>query len=269
MKSLDGPELVFGLIGPIGTDLDLVCAVLSEELLKVNYKSNVIRISSLIPSIDKYKNLSKLGGNDEGKRIKEYMKAGTQLRKKTGRGDILALLVVSNMREQREDENRSSGLGPDDPLHRTAYVLRSLKHPKEIETLRDIYGRAFIVISAYSPREKRVEVLSQLIAKSKHCSDSSNYRSVAEQLINIDEEEGSDLGQDVRDAFPLADLFVDARSRANIERSISRFIELLFGYPYHTPSRDEFGMFHARSAALRSADLSRQVGSVITSIAFH
>ncbi len=38
---------------------------------------------------------------------------------------------------------------------------------------------------------------------------------------------------------------------------------MLFGYPFASPTIDEFCMFHARSAALRSVDLSRQVGAVI------
>ena len=40
-------------------------------------------------------------------------------------------------------------------------------------------------------------------------------------------------------------------------------VELLFGCPTHTPTFDEFAMFLAFSAALRSADLSRQVGAVV------
>lgn len=43
----------------------------------------------------------------------------------------------------------------------------------------------------------------------------------------------------------------------------SHALEIFFGNSFHTPTRDEFGMFHARSAALRSADLARQVGAVI------
>jgi deoxycytidylate deaminase len=37
----------------------------------------------------------------------------------------------------------------------------------------------------------------------------------------------------------------------------------LFGNVFLTPTRDEHGMYHARSAALRSADLNRQVGAAI------
>ena len=48
------------------------------------------------------------------------------------------------------------------------------------------------------------------------------------------------------------------------EPEIRRFVELIFGNLFHTPTRDEHGMYHARSAALRSADLGRQVGAAIT-----
>jgi len=61
----------------------------------------------------------------------------------------------------------------------------------------------------------------------------------------------------------MADFFVSADSRASIKEGISRFVEILFGYQFHTPSKDEMGMYLARSSALRSADLSRQVGAVI------
>jgi cytidine deaminase len=39
---------------------------------------------------------------------------------------------------------------------------------------------------------------------------------------------------------------------------------LIFGNEFITPTVDEYGMYHAKAAALRSADLARQVGSVIT-----
>ena len=48
-------------------------------------------------------------------------------------------------------------------------------------------------------------------------------------------------------------------------KSIDRAIRLLFGNNFITPTRDEYGMYVAKAAALRSADLSRQVGAAIFS----
>ena len=62
----------------------------------------------------------------------------------------------------------------------------------------------------------------------------------------------------------MADVFVDARSRTGLTANLARFVELLFGHPFHTPTRDEYAMFHAHAAALRSADLARQGGAAIT-----
>jgi deoxycytidylate deaminase len=44
-----------------------------------------------------------------------------------------------------------------------------------------------------------------------------------------------------------------------------RFLDLIFGYQFHTPLIEEYGMYLAHSASFRSADLSRQVGAAILS----
>ena len=50
----------------------------------------------------------------------------------------------------------------------------------------------------------------------------------------------------------------------HLDTAIRRIIEILFGAPYQTPYFDEYAMFLSFAASLRSADLSRQVGAVIT-----
>jgi cytidine deaminase len=90
------------------------------------------------------------------------------------------------------------------------------------------------------------------------------YRADAERLSQRDEEEVEDkYGQNVRKTFPLADLFLDITNPSEVRRSVFTFIELFFGHPLHTPKRDEYAMFHAQAAALRSGALGRQVGAVI------
>lgn len=48
-----------------------------------------------------------------------------------------------------------------------------------------------------------------------------------------------------------------------MESNIDRFFQAFFGRNDITPTKDEFGLYAAKSAALRSADLSRQVGAAI------
>jgi deoxycytidylate deaminase len=260
-----GPELVFGLVGAVGTDLGQVSQALSQQLSRVGYAAHEIRVSALLHSLDRYNHLSTPTSGSEYVRIKAHMTAGSELRKLAQKGDMLALMAVAQIRQlRRQHGDVRDGERPRTPLSRTAYIIRSIKHPSEIDTLRDIYGRAFFVVSAYSPRSKRVSTLATLIAESEGDPDHASFRGKAEELIRIDEEEeDAPLGQDVRDSFPQGDVFVDVRGRDRLNQSLERFIDAVFGNPFVTPTPDEFGMFHANSAALRSADLGRQVGAAV------
>jgi cytidine deaminase len=256
-KPLEGPELVVGLVGAVGTDLELVRDVLTEELRRLKYEAVDIRISQLMHDIDP--TLPVAGPQDV--RFKRHMDAGTAIRTKLKRGDALALLTIGKIRDERQERTGSAS----QPIQRGAYIIRSLKHPAEVSTLRNVYGRAFFLMGAYTSRDHRRSKLASIIAASKFLSRPEDANEAAEHLIWRDEEEtGNKYGQRLRDTFPLADVFVNARDRSTLRRDIQRFLELVFGYQFHTPTPDEHAMSHARVAALRSADLSRQVGAVIT-----
>jgi len=148
-----------------------------------------------------------------------------------------------------------------------AYVLDSLKHPREIDTLRRIYGDNFLAIAGYAPRSERLERLSDLIRKSRKALDRDTFTTLANGLMEKDQKApGTDLGQNVRDTFPKADYFVPLGKGKDVEAQVERFVGLVFGNPFATPTRDEYGMFHARAVALRSSDLSRQVGAVVLDV---
>lgn len=248
------PEVVIGLVGPVGIDLDPIVDVLSRRLEAVEYKALPVRLSA---QIEKFfgVNYSDL---PEDERIEKLMDAGTRVREGSERGEAVALLAIAEIRRIRHQELHGSTEG-------NAYILRSLKHPDEVETLRAVYGKGFFLISAYAPREVRVSAMAEKVTRSQH-GNPNHSREKAEFIVERDEqEENKDLGQDVKDAFPLADLFIDARDKKSFEPEIRRFVELIFGNLFHTPTKDEHGMYHARSAALRSADLGRQVGAAIAS----
>jgi deoxycytidylate deaminase len=106
--------------------------------------------------------------------------------------------------------------------------------------------------------------LCDKIARSTAKYDGTPYKQDAKELIERDQKDISDeFGQSVRDAFPKADLFLNANDFNELERQVRSFIKISFGYPFASPTVDEFCMFHARAVALRSVDLSRQVGAVI------
>ena len=63
--------------------------------------------------------------------------------------------------------------------------------------------------------------------------------------------------------FHLGDVFVTGIDPAMAEATIRRFVKALFGDTKASPTKDEYGLYTATAASLRSADLSRQVGAAI------
>ena len=258
-----GPELVFGIVAAVGSDQDLLCRELEEALRSVDYTCKFIRLSAILRELREWS--TKLSEIPEDKRIHDYMDAGNWFRKEVESGDALAVAAIGNIQEERSSHNPNDEDLSQVPLPRQAYILRSLKHPKEVDILRGVYGPGFVLIAAYSPRDTRLANLARRIAQSAHSSRSAEFRDRAEGLLKRDEfETGIPFGQNVRDSFPKADVFVDLSDPSQVREDVTRFVELYFGYPFHTPTRAEFAMFHAQAAALRSAALARQVGAVIT-----
>lgn len=156
--------------------------------------------------------------------IRTHIDAGNALRRRLGRNDAMAMLGIGALREYRENETGEA----TKPITAFAAILRSLKRPEEIETLRKIYGAAFVVLAAYSPRAKRVQDLARRIAESRYSHQAGEFMSTAERLVAIDEAEaGNDFGQDVRDAFASADVIVNVADAQSLPQSIRRFVEIL------------------------------------------
>jgi deoxycytidylate deaminase len=254
------PEVVIGLVGATGTDLGALARVIEESLARFGYTCQHIRLIALLKELPTYS--AALPESPEEERISKAMDAGDRFRSESERADALALLGLGAIRSTRESiTGNATKLSPD-----TAYILRSLKRPEEVETLRRIYGSGFFLIGAFAHRKNRVADIASRIGESHHSADVERYRAKAEELIQRDQDEdGLKFGQALRDTYPLADYFVDVSKTSTIKASIDRFFDLVFMHPFRTPTKDEYGMFHAQGAALRSAALGRQVGAVVAS----
>ena len=51
------PELVFGLVGAVGTDLKILTTLLTQQLARVGYKTSAIRLSELLKQLPAYANV--------------------------------------------------------------------------------------------------------------------------------------------------------------------------------------------------------------------
>lgn len=241
-------ELIIGLVCSVGTNLKPVTDLLEERLKAYGYKYNPIRISEHIISV-----LAEVKEDNYYRRTDKLMTEGNNLREKTSDYGILAKAAAGKINSIRS--SLGSEKSSQRPMRRRAFVISSLKHPDEVAALRKIYSGGFFLLGVHSLEERRKEYL----VKKKEIEECE-----ADLLINRDADEKDKFGQHTRDTYHLSDFFVDLGANSDkLEHDIERFLDLIFGSPFVTPTFDEYAMFMAFSASLRSADMSRQVGAVV------
>lgn len=204
-----------------------------------------------------------------GCRYRSLIANADSVRRETQNQAALACMAISEIRRLRQElqPNLDPKQARDTPILGRAYVIRQFKREEEIALLREVYGRKFIQISVFSDKEERKK---QLIGKIKDYDTKIIDDDLAEKeaidLISIDNNEASDeYGQRVSDVFHLGDVFIPGDKNNDMEIIIRRFIDALFGHNGLSPTKSEYGMYAAAGAALRSLDLSRQVGAAIFS----
>jgi cytidine deaminase len=255
---INQPELFFCLVGPIGTDLEQVSLSISNQLMMFGYDCETVHLTSILPALtgekepeyptlyDRYSNLI-----DQANALRDDFKDDSLMAK-------LGFFIIQDIRDKRAAD-------PSKAKKPVAYIIRQFKRSEEIALFRAVYGKQAFQISAYADPEVRQ---ARLATKMRDADPSrtriSEFGDQAVKLLNRDENEASFVhGQRIRDVFPLADVFIDASSADTIKTTLDRFLKIVFGYNFHSPSREEYGMYMAKSASLRSLDLSRQVGAAI------
>lgn len=92
-------ELVFALVGALGTDIERISNLLHLRLDKLGYEGREVHLSSLLreiawrPPLRESKHLDSY--------ILEHMQAGNRLRKEWKRSEALALLAIAKMATER------------------------------------------------------------------------------------------------------------------------------------------------------------------------
>lgn len=262
-------ELIIGLVGAVGTENGQVIDLLKERLGLAGYHVCILKVSNdIIPLLHEVPSHD----NDQYKRISDLMDAGNEARRKTNNDAVLALgvatriaalrnndgVIASPMAELKALEEQSDLDASDIPkaLNKTAVIVDSLKRPEEVEMLRLTYPSGFLLMGVHAEEDRRFKHLTTNLG----ITDEN-----ARRLIDRDMEENKiQHGQRVNKTFHLADFFVQVtEDHDRLRCDIKRIVELWFGNPFITPTFDEHAMFMAFSAALRSADLSRQVGAVV------
>jgi cytidine deaminase len=257
LPSLPTPELFFGLCSPVGTDNKKVADLINDRLRRYSYDTKYLKVTDLMKSIV-IKDMT-LSNSDIQGRYDTHIKYANKIRELFNLPYVLSVLCCAAVRNFRSEK------GAETYIEKQAYVFDQFKRTEEVALLRQVYGRLFIVISIYSDREKRIESLTQRIAHDHvEPRPDGSHKAAARSLVDRDErEEGDPNGQRLQETFAVADLFINMDDPKGAEALIDRFFEGLFGANFVSPTREEYGMYMARNAALRSLDLSRQVGAAI------
>lgn len=266
LAPLEFPELVIALAGPIGVDMHLVSESVETAFSEMGYQCSQIKLTDEMADFDATGSIlnpatTEFDGADTYNTYMRKMSAANALRSHYHDAALLSRVAINAIRRERAELSGD----PDKVVSKRCYIIRQMKRPEEIQLLRTVYRRQFILASAYSPEDQR----QQSLLKRMSTELSTNLKPVdikykVSQLIDRDANEDADLfGQKLRDTFHVADVFIDGLNKLELLAKLRRFVEALFGKNDISPSKDEYGMYTAKSASLRSADLSRQVGAAI------
>lgn len=257
------PELFFGFVAPIGARIDPAVSSFRQFLESHNYKVIEVKVTNTFkPMVAYVKPEVELLSTPLHKRYDTYIKYGNQLRRHFDDDSILAAAAIGQVIRKRTRLKKEAG---GSGFEGVAYLIHQFKRKEEIELFRAVYGRLFFQISVYSRRGARVDALARKFAASENSGHLEKYRAQAEEITQIDEEEVTEPhGQRVGKIFHDADFVITLDNiDFDVQSQVNRFCEVLFSSNNVSPTKMEYGMFAAKGAALRTLDLSRQVGAAI------
>jgi deoxycytidylate deaminase len=235
-------HLFIAMVGNVGSGVTTSAEIIRRELeTEYGYKVDILRISSLIESSDLglERGLASLPVDDK---VDAYQTCGNDLRSRSG-DDYLARRAID------------FALKTVDSSQRRAIIFDSFKHPDEIAILKRCFEERLLTFTVFCPARIRKERLER-----KGISGG-----IIDRIFERDEFELDKHGQKVRDTAYLSDFFIrnSHDNKTALNRSVKRYLQIIFAAKIHSPTSDESGMAKAFGAAANSACLSRQVGAAV------
>lgn len=264
-------ELVFGVVGPVGSGTSEIASALQDFLEQSGYEVHVIKARRLIEVFaqEAAKTVNGKKGIDQ---TIDLQNAGDEMRMAHGNSAVAESFAI----EIRSKRARATGVSstsveaiqPDKT--KRAYVLDSIRHPAEIQLLRRIYQQSFCVIGVVCEEDVRA---SRLVDKYPDAS-----KNQIRKLMKRDERDDQKHGQQVSAAFHLSDFFVENTQPRfvhsaggaqepnpswTVSDELGRVVDILAFNKIVRPRPNETAMYHAHGARMRSSCLSRQVGAAL------
>ena len=133
-EMISNPELIFGMVGPIGVDLNGVVNALINRLRYVNYNAVEIHITDYMETSKIDFVINKSSYYNKYLSLIEY---ANRFRRVAKSDAAMAGLAVNRIRIERAKISGSE----NNPALGTAFIVRQFKRPEEIELMRATYGR--------------------------------------------------------------------------------------------------------------------------------
>ena len=269
LDSLAANELVFAVVGPVGSGTSMIAKQLETLLAQAHYDAQILKAREVIEP--RQTGTANSGIQNSTLPYAQYLQdAGDSLRQQRNDNATVAVGLVQMIRASRADKQGAT-LDPGKPVEpdgkKRAYILDSIRHPEEVALLRRVYQEAFCLVGVYCQHDERLRRLQSV-----------KYTDAGEAAIKAfmerDENAPEAHGQRVADAFHLSDYFVDntvetptARatqiSLYDVPEQLGRLVDILTHARIVRPRPSESGMFHAYGAKMQSSCLSRQVGAAL------
>ena len=246
-------ELVFGLTSPIGVSQEETIKYLKSLIQEHKWHYQVISTSNLV--LNKLKEAEDYvpeTGCTAFRLLERQKKYQQELNDENPFNSISASLTIDKIKSSRKNnknfckENKRSG---------TVYLVTNLNDSKDSNCLKSLYKEGFFQFGLTSSPESRRKNLNRVLDSLKYSINPENgfANKIAESLEK----------NEISKVFVQSDFFVNTEE--NLKSTIERFIDLILGAPNISPTAEEHSMFMAFMSSVNSADLSRQVGAVITS----
>ncbi len=278
LRDLRTNELFIAIVGPAGAGAGTGAKILKSFLEDEGYESEIVKASALIRAAAEKigQPLPDLNGRKSLNAVRQMQDRGDEIRK----GDIykiegdnsaiarLALKEIARLRAKLQGSVfAGDAISPDGKPR--AYIIDSLRHPAEVALLREVYQQSFSLIGIVcDPKKREKRIRENLFDRQEWGQE--QVKAEVNDFLTRDENAPEKYGQHVADTFEQSDFFVDNTEDAGEDLSLTgmndqlrRFVGLITQNKIIRPSIAETAMHHARSAQMRSACLSRQVGAAL------
>lgn len=266
-------EFVFAVVGHVGSGTSEVAKLLKtvlehRDLVGGPFETEILKARDQLKALDGAASVLAGLGEDTLEYAQQLQNLGDSMRK-DGDHAAVARALILQVRQLRAIKRGLTDYGgkPVEPDgRRRAYILDSIRHPAEVELLRNVYQSAFVLIGIVCDEEVRLRRIQQKYSD-------AGVRN-ARLFMERDAKAPTKHGQRVSDAFHLADIFLDNTTDRDIPDGeenrdwmipdqLRRLVTIITHSEVVRPTLAETAMYAAHGAQMRSACLSRQVGAAL------